>query len=525
MTLESILISDDNMNLASVAQQETLDDRKAQETVDFKMVTFSISGKDYAIDIMYVKEIAKAGQFTYVPNTLPFVVGVYNLRGEIIPILDLRIFFNISDKKDENSKLQNLLILNVNEQTFGVIVDNIDKVVGIQKSSIQPSHPLFADINIKYIAGVIENNKHLYILLDVERIFSKSKDGEGDSKYEKRRNEIPSGEAVSLQAAPDAEGVEKAEVHSVKKEEPLNSEKPEARPESLENTESPEKICAEKKSVQSGGLSAEKSDLPGAENPARAEESGRQNDLPDENYKFIAEGLRQFGNFFVSPLNESWVKSRYEKWVQEKSGSSVQIQNAADAAEFLKPFWSSCTDSWWTDEYAKNLFNLLPENTAKQIVVWNPGCGRGIETYCLACVLAKKYPEAKIRLYAQDVDLLSVSNAPMLTVPENSKPEWLSPFLVKTASGANSFNQQIKDSIMFEYHDCRNTNALPMVDLVFARDLVSFLDEDSQKLVLNDFSEKIKGNGSVVLGENEIISDSSEFLEHTEGTLTAFTKQ
>lgn len=525
MTLESILISDDNMNLASVAQQETLDDRKAQETVDFKMVTFSISGKDYAIDIMYVKEIAKAGQFTYVPNTLPFVVGVYNLRGEIIPILDLRIFFNISDKKDEDSKLQNLLILNVNEQTFGVIVDNIDKVVGIQKSSIQPSHPLFADINIKYIAGVIENNKHLYILLDVERIFSKSKDGEGDSKYEKRRNEIPSGEAVSLQAAPDAEGVEKAEVHSVKKEEPLNSEKPEARPESLENTESSEKICAEKKSVQSGGLSAEKSDLPGAENPARAEESGRKNDLPDENYKFIAEGLRQFGNFFVSPLNESWVKSRYEKWVQEKSGSSVQIQNAADAAEFLKPFWSSCTDSWWTDEYAENLFNLLPENTAKQIVVWNPGCGRGIETYCLACVLAKKYPESKIRLYAQDVDLLSVSNAPMLTVPEDSKPEWLSPFLVKTASGANSFNQQIKDSIMFEYHDCRNTNALPMVDLVFARDLVSFLDEDSQKLVLNDFSEKIKGNGSVVLGENEIISDSSEFLEHTEGTLTAFTKQ
>lgn len=525
MTLESILISDDNMNLASVAQQETLDDRKVQETVDFKMVTFSISGKDYAIDIMYVKEIAKAGQFTYVPNTLPFVVGVYNLRGEIIPILDLRIFFNISDKKDEESKLQNLLILHVNEQTFGVIVDNIDKVVGIQKSSIQPSHPLFADINIKYIAGVIENNKHLYILLDVERIFSKSKDGEGDSKYEKRRNEIPSGEAVSLQAAPDAEVVEKAEVHSVKKEEPLNSEKPEARPESLENTESSEKICAEKKSVRGGGLSAEKSDLPGAENPARAEESGRQNDLPDENYKFVAEGLRQFGNFFVSPLNESWVKSRYEKWVQEKSGSSVQIQNAADAAEFLKPFWSSCTDSWWTDEYAENLFNLLPENTAKQIVVWNPGCGRGIETYCLACVLAKKYPESKIRLYAQDVDLLSVSNAPMLTVPEDSKPEWLSPFLVKTASGANSFNQQIKDSIMFEYHDCRNTNALPMVDLVFARDLVSFLDEDSQKLVLNDFSEKIKGNGSVVLGENEIISDSSEFLEHTEGTLTAFTKQ
>ena len=60
--------------------------------VDFKMVTFSLAGKDYAIDIMKVKEIAKAGHFTYVPNTLPFVLGVYNLRGDIIPIIDLRRF-------------------------------------------------------------------------------------------------------------------------------------------------------------------------------------------------------------------------------------------------------------------------------------------------------------------------------------------------------------------------------------------------------------------------------------------------
>lgn len=111
MTLESILISDDNMNLASVAQQETLDDRKAQETVDFKMVTFSISGKDYAIDIMYVKEIAKAGQFTYVPNTLPFVVGVYNLRGEIIPILDLRIFSISATKRTRSQSFRICLFL------------------------------------------------------------------------------------------------------------------------------------------------------------------------------------------------------------------------------------------------------------------------------------------------------------------------------------------------------------------------------------------------------------------------------
>lgn len=520
MTLESILISDDNMNLASAVQQESLDERKVQEIVDFKMVTFSISGKDYAIDIMYVKEIAKAGQFTYVPNTLPFVVGVYNLRGEIIPILDLRIFFNIRDSKDEGSKLQNLLILTVNEQTFGVIVDKIDKVVGIQKSSIQPSHPLFADINIKYIAGVIENNKHLYILLDVERIFSKSKD-ENEPKYENKMNGSPE----NIQSHQE---VEKAPQTSAAPEQPsASAEKPAAS--AAEKNHPQEKVlsAAEGDSVSAQNfVSPEKNGISGSESGnAENEPAVQKSDLPDENYKFVVEGLRQFGNFFVTPLNEGWVKSRYEKWIQERAGSSVQIQNKTDAAEFLRSFWSTCTDSWWTGEYAENLFNLLPENNAKQIIVWNPGCGKGMETYCLACVLAKKYPSAKVRIYAQDIDLLSVSNAPMLTVPEDSKLGWLSPYLVKTASGANAFSQQIKDFIMFEYHDCRNTNALPMADLVFARDLLSLLDEEAQKVVLNDFAEKLKGNGSVVLGENEIIHDSSEFLEHTEGVLTAFTKQ
>ena len=100
--------------------------------VDFKMVTFSLAGKDYAIDIMKVKEIAKAGHFTYVPNTLPFVLGVYNLRGDIIPIIDLRRFFNIEVPEREKDALENMLIVSVEDQPFGVVVDVIDKVVGIQ---------------------------------------------------------------------------------------------------------------------------------------------------------------------------------------------------------------------------------------------------------------------------------------------------------------------------------------------------------------------------------------------------------
>ena len=154
---------------------EELQDEYVSEhisVIDFKMITFSLAEKDYAIDIMKVKEIAKANNFTYVPNTAPFVLGVYNLRGDIIPIIDLRIFFNIPIKQRAKDTIESMVIINVDDQIFGIVVDRIDKVVGVSKNAIQPPHPIFGDINIKYIYGVVENSGQLYILLDVDRIFA-----------------------------------------------------------------------------------------------------------------------------------------------------------------------------------------------------------------------------------------------------------------------------------------------------------------------------------------------------------------
>jgi purine-binding chemotaxis protein CheW len=151
------------------------------DNVDFKMVTFSLAGKDYGVDIMNVKEIAKADKFTYVPNAASFVRGVYNLRGDIIPIVDLRTFFHLPvDKKSEG--LENMLILRVNDQVYGTIVDKIDKVIGINHETIQPPHPIFGDINIKFISGVVEKQGELYIILDVIRIFTVTEEDKNKSR-------------------------------------------------------------------------------------------------------------------------------------------------------------------------------------------------------------------------------------------------------------------------------------------------------------------------------------------------------
>lgn len=476
MDTENMQIVESQVSNVDIAEKddEQSQERKKQMNIDFKMVTFSLSGKDYAIDIMNVKEIAKAGHFTYVPNTLPFVVGVYNLRGEIIPILDMRLFFNIPIDTTRKVDLQNLLILRFEEQIFGIIVDKIDKVVGIQKSTIQPPHPLFGDINVKYISGVVEADKRLYILLDIGRIFLRH-----TSEEQSKQKDV---DVVTTN-------------NSATKEMSRNVAQPVNVPKN--NVVTSEVVVEEKKEVQK---------------------------TFDNEYKFILESLKNYKKFVSSPINENWTKHRFDEWLKERGETNIQLKNSEDATTFLSSFWSTDTSVFWSEKYADAIYALLPDNAAKQIVVWNPGCAKGAETYSLACVLKKRYPDAKIRLYAQDVDLLNVSNAPSLKVSEDYANTWLSPYLSKTANGSLTFSQEIKDSIMFEYHDCQNSNALPMTDIIFARDLLSCLEVDVQNTVISDFDEKLKGNGILILGENESIVGVSNFMEVTVGSLTAYKK-
>lgn len=471
----------ENETLVATQLAQQLEEKKENAAlVDFKMVTFSLADKDYSIDIMHVKEIAKAGRFTFVPNTLPFVLGVYNLRGEIIPILDLRIFFNIEVPPRDENKLENMLILQVEDQKFGVVVDKIDKVIGVQKSSIQPPHPLFGDINIKYIDGVVESNNRLYVLLDITRIFSSKEVAEAPVpgvNFEKPQRIVK--QPPKAAPVPKAQAAAVAEGGMVK---------------------SPADIA---RGITGGDASAEE-------------------DASSVDIKFISESLLTYKNFTVSSVNSTWIKHRYSEWSKETKKN--QLQTSDDADSFLKTFWSPFTNNWWSKEYADAVFKVLPDNAAKQIVVWNPGCGKGTETYSLACVLKKRYPDAKIRIFAQDIDLLSVSNAGLMSVPANLASDWYSPYLTKKANGEYTFSQEIKDSIMFEYHDCKHTNALPAVDIIFARDILSLLDEKAQESVVNDFIEKMKGNAVAIIGENEEMPDSFSFGENAVGTLVAYTK-
>lgn len=439
----------------NVSVNEELQEDYAGEhisVIDFKMITFSLAEKDYAIDIMKVKEIAKANNFTYVPNTAPFVLGVYNLRGDIIPIIDLRIFFNIPVKQRAKDTIESMVIINVDDQTFGIVVDRIDKVVGVSKNTIQPPHPIFGDINIKYIYGVVESSGQLYILLDVDRIF------------------------------------------------------------------------AARTATEAKTVAAEEEVLP-TPTPVKAEvtEVSQSNDALD--IRFIGDTLAALNQFYASPVNAAWLEKRYYEWRDMRVASDIQIQSEDQAREFLSTFLSPNTHRFWSDGYMNTVLTALPDNDAKIITVWNVGCDSGYETYSLAVLLKQKYPRAAIRIYANDSDLLAISNAPMLTVPEDQVINRFKPYLVKGVNNSYSFNQEIKDMILFEYHDCLHQNTVPDVDIILARDVLSFIKTEKQSILLEEFRDKLKTTGIVILGANEMMPKQNGWLRQMMGDITTFSRE
>ena len=416
---------------------ELQEQKERIDNVDFKMVTFSLAGKDYGVDIMNVKEIAKADKFTYVPNAASFVRGVYNLRGDIIPIIDLRLFFHLPvEKKAEG--IENMLILRIEDRVYGTIVDKIDKVVGINTDSIQPPHPIFGDINIKYISGVVEKQGNLYIILDVIRIFTQSEEDK-----QKPRGAIADPERSGAYYAPSA-GV-------------------------MRETTLEEKMAAS-----------------------------------DSAFSFIKESLPALQQFYPSEINGEWLRKRFADWSGGRSGDALQLKNTEEAEEFLSFFFSPDTNRFWSDDYASQVKSLLPNLSSNNVQVWNVGCGKGYETFSFACILKSRYPNGNIKVWANDSDIMAISQAPNLTFDLEDLPEYCRPYTVKGRSGY-SFNQAIKDSIVFEYHDILNENPLPDLDMILVRDVLSFLAEQDQVKLVNGFKEKLKNKGIVIVGRNEVL--------------------
>ncbi len=135
-----------------------------------QLVGFTIGAEQFGVDILMVQEIIRAAPITVVPNSPDFVEGVINLRGNIIPVIELRKRLNLYTGEIDQSDTW-ILILDIAGRITGFIVDSVTEVLKILESSIEPPPEIIvAGLESQYIRGVCEIADKLLILLDFNRI-------------------------------------------------------------------------------------------------------------------------------------------------------------------------------------------------------------------------------------------------------------------------------------------------------------------------------------------------------------------
>ncbi len=142
---------------------------------EIQLVTFQLGNEIYGIDIMDVKEIVKIQEIRPIPNAPSYVAGILNLRGNIIPIINLHVRFNLKkpELSEEDKLLSGIIIIDVDNMQVGIIIDKVAKVMTVEVDSIQQPPQLISGIGAEYIQGVVNEDGKYLIILDIRRLFSK----------------------------------------------------------------------------------------------------------------------------------------------------------------------------------------------------------------------------------------------------------------------------------------------------------------------------------------------------------------
>ena len=141
-----------------------------ESSVACEYLTFTLGSEEYAIDILKVQEIRGYEQPTLIANTPPFIKGVINLRGIIVPIVDLRIKFNLGSI--EYTPFTVVIILNIAGRVIGIVVDSVSDVLSLTPAQIRPAPDFSGSFDTKYILGLASMDSRMMIVTDIERLMT-----------------------------------------------------------------------------------------------------------------------------------------------------------------------------------------------------------------------------------------------------------------------------------------------------------------------------------------------------------------
>ena len=139
-----------------------------------QLVTFQLGEELYGINIMDVKEIVRVQSIRAIPNAPSYVEGIFNLRSEIIPIINLHKRFHLKklQNSEEDELLSGFVILDIDGMKLGVIIDRISRVITIEKEDVQPPPQMLTGIGAEYIQGVVRQEQGYLIILAIRDLFN-----------------------------------------------------------------------------------------------------------------------------------------------------------------------------------------------------------------------------------------------------------------------------------------------------------------------------------------------------------------
>ena len=135
---------------------------------ELKLIIFKLGREEYGMDILKVQEIKRMMSITRVPSTPSFIKGVINLRGSVLPVIDLRTRLGLFEA--ELTEAARIIVVLVNEGVVGFIVDEVVEVTTINPQNVEAVQPLSNGLSAEYISGIAKADARLYIMLNPDAI-------------------------------------------------------------------------------------------------------------------------------------------------------------------------------------------------------------------------------------------------------------------------------------------------------------------------------------------------------------------
>ena len=163
--------------VAAAAPKQTIGATAGQH----EFLSFTLGREEYGIDILKVQEIRSYEQPTTIANAPDFIKGVVNLRGIIVPIVDMRIKFRLGEA--QYNELTVVIVLNVAGRVVGMVVDGVSDVVRLDAEQVRPAPDFSSSFDVKYITGLGTVDERMLILVDIEKLMSGSDMGLMDTVH------------------------------------------------------------------------------------------------------------------------------------------------------------------------------------------------------------------------------------------------------------------------------------------------------------------------------------------------------